>query len=468
MECSQVREKLELLALRELSDVEAAQVQEHLAGCSACAGEYQVYTDITQNLKQSHVTCQLAGTSAARIMGAVSNEMRGQRRRRLWLAPSVLAMAAALAMAVAAVWFARRLIDRKVWAGVRVAEAVVDTSGAFWQLAGTRAESTTVAGAPAVSAGRVYALKSSSRGDVVAAVSLADGRPLWTSGTPVRGYLAADPERVYGVSDDPLSQGHLVALDAVTGEQRWTFVPGGAREWPTTPQVTAGRVLWVAGDVLYAVDAWRGTEVWAHRSGGAGAVSAPCVVLDRVFVATGGEVVSLDASRGVPLWRVPLSPQPSSFYRPTISFGDNRLYVADRGADMRGTVSCFDPVTGSALWQRQGLVVAHAAACDGMLYVRGSRITAIDAASGATVWEREAAGCSPLFCVFGRLVFADASRPQALTVVEAASGRAMAEVALVNSCSGFTMVGSVGLVNTNDGVLHAVSAQRVLQRGIAL
>jgi outer membrane protein assembly factor BamB len=120
------------------------------------------------------------------------------------------------------------------------------------------------------------------------------------------------------------------------------------------------------------------------------------------------------------------------------------------------------------VWQRQGLVAAHTAACDGMLYVRGARITALDAGSGATVWEREAAGCSPLFCVFGRLVFADASKPQALTVVEAATGRVTAEVALSNSCSGFTMVGSVGLVNTNDGVLHAVNAERVLQRGVTL
>jgi len=109
-------------------------------------------------------------------------------------------------------------------------------------------------------------------------------------------------------------------------------------------------------------------------------------------------------------------------------------------------------------------MASHMVACDGMVYLRADNVVALDAATGKTTWQREADGCSPLFRMHGHLVFADASRPNALTVVQSATGRLALEIPLANSCTGFTMMDGVGLVNTNDGVLHAVKADMLIGR----
>jgi outer membrane protein assembly factor BamB len=137
---------------------------------------------------------------------------------------------------------------------------------------------------PLIAAGKVFVTVSSSGGNVLAALSQADGHTLWT--TAISGNYALGPAydagQVFVVNTDGL----LRAFDSGTGAQNWiTQLPG--QYMFSSPPVAAHGVVYTggagSGGTLYAVDELTG-GVLATRPVENGDDSSPSLSDTGVFV----------------------------------------------------------------------------------------------------------------------------------------------------------------------------------------
>jgi outer membrane protein assembly factor BamB len=96
------------------------------------------------------------------------------------------------------------------------------------------------------------------------------------------------------------------AVDAATGDVRWSRVLGGCAgcDEHSSPTVANGRVFVDGADALTALDAATGDVLWTtHHGAGEGGAIAPAVAAGRVFVsAADTRVYAYVASTGAPLW----------------------------------------------------------------------------------------------------------------------------------------------------------------------
>lgn len=242
-----------------------------------------------------------------------------------------------------------------------------------------------IGGAPTVADGVVHVTGRDATGWAVRAE---DGKVLWqVSGVAdVAGWMgASSPAAGAGQVVFPFASGQLLAVDAATGEQRWSATVGGRR---VGRAITAIRDMTgdpvIAGDRVYAgtsvgrlaaFDAATGTEIWSARDG---ALSPPLVVGNAVFAVNDeSQLVRLDAANGGRVWAVPM-PQFTdarvrrqdrvvAHYGPVLANG--RLYVASSD----GVLRVFDPAAGTLIGQ--GAIPGGAATAPvvagGTLYITG-------------------------------------------------------------------------------------------------
>jgi outer membrane protein assembly factor BamB len=222
-----------------------------------------------------------------------------------------------------------------------------------------------------IAEGRAYAL--GAMGDLHC-LAAADGKVLWKKD------LFADYEikiPIWGVSAAPLIEGDLVilhiggrdacivALDAKTGEQRWTALSDRASyAAPIIIEQAGKRVLvcWT-GDNVAGLDPATGKVHWKHSFPPQKMVigiSTPVVEQDRLFVTSfydGSLMLKLDPDKlaAEKLWkRVGRSERPGdtdalhSIIATPLAEGDH-LY----GVDSYGELRCLDAKTGDRLWENK-------------------------------------------------------------------------------------------------------------------
>jgi len=163
----------------------------------------------------------------------------------------------------------------------------------------------------------------------------------------------------------PARGNRVVALDRVTGRERWSFqAPTKEGAWPfaNTPTMAGGRVYLAGWDgCLYCLDRETGKELWTYRAeSGQGFLTSP--VVTEVAVLMGGRDHLLHAVTpdGEPLWTYDLG---RAVYSRPLVLGQE-VYVA--GDDRR--LHALDLRTGVPLWDRPldlGEKVQVALATDG-------------------------------------------------------------------------------------------------------
>jgi len=190
------------------------------------------------------------------------------------------------------------------------------------------------------------------------------------------------------------------------GERRepaWTY-DAGAPLWagPTF----AGGLVYAGGEdgQLHAVDARSGAKRWSFRAGGAFRTRA-AVAGGRAFIqADDGFLYALDAATGREAWRSRVTDKPIErlpFDNPKSRydrFGSDafvaggRLYVGTHD----GRVLALDAASGARLWEfaTGDSVLAAPALAAGRLYVGSydKHVYALDAASGRLLWKRDTQG----------------------------------------------------------------------------
>ena len=151
--------------------------------------------------------------------------------------------------------------------------------------------------------------------------------------------------------------------------QRWEFKP--ARPiMPTAPVAAAGLVLVSGGDgIVRALDAQTGQLRWSAYTGGGPIKYPPAIEGGRAFVGSGdGWVYALEAASGRQLWRFRAAP-------------------AERMIPIYGSLTSTWPV-GSGVLVDQGVVYA----ASGISNFDGTHVYALDGASGQIRWQNHTSG----------------------------------------------------------------------------
>lgn len=214
-------------------------------------------------------------------------------------------------------------------------------------------------------------------------------RPVVQWKTYVGGETYASPVVANGLVYVATKAGSLVALALADGEEQWRMQVGEyvAR---TTPAFDDGTLFVAAGYTLLAIDAATGQQRWSVPLRFAGSCS-PVAAEGRVYVATQeGHVSAFETERGDEVWH----------YR-----NDNLLFASpalDAGVivigDEAGMVTAISASTGREMWQKPagGDIFATPAIAAGVVFVATNEpsLLAFDLKSGRELWQRGVGGQS--------------------------------------------------------------------------
>lgn len=216
-----------------------------------------------------------------------------------------------------------------------------------------------------------------------------DGTEQWRRELAITSSPTVMGETVY-LGESAEAGAQLRAVASGDGSDRWT-APLDANTLRGAPAVVDGVVYATAtlagGDagVVAARDAADGSTVWS-RSVDAGVRAAPAVQDGTVYVqADDGRLLTLDAESGEPGWSVSLGENGAT--APALT--ENRLVGL-----VENTLVGIDLETGERVWETgigyariNGVSIAGERA-----YVGGSRLSAVDVASGELAWEQPIPG----------------------------------------------------------------------------
>jgi len=449
MDCSRVREALELYVLDGLEAERREAVERHLGSCWECREAEAELRAIVEGIREGARRADAAFHE--RLRSAVACEMRYQRRR-LRLRRAALGAAAAAAAAALVV---------SALLGARGASEPWGALGERWRVERVRATPASAADRVVVREGVMFCLKGQRPVEVVA-VATASGRVLWRSAVGAVGYLAADASRVYCVSRAEGGGLGMVALDARSGRVLWRH--GGAwREAPTRPVPLGGeRLCWSVGREVRVLKARSGKLAWRFQAEG-GLVSAALPLGDALFVASASRLYCLGSQDGSVRWTLGLG-EGSRLSRPVLASDGRVVFLARRASSGVGEALAVEPGARRALWRRQGLGASDLLVHGGRLFVRGPReVAALEAGSGALLWRLEVSGCGPLSVVGGALCFVDSSGSGRLVAVDVERGSPVRSVAGIRSCDAVRSGGRVAYLKTNDGVVHAIASSALIR-----
>ena len=256
-------------------------------------------------------------------------------------------------------------------------------------------------GSPAVVEDLIYVATSSElsrglagpddRGEILA-IDLDSGSLVWSAPLP------GPSSRSVAVDDSivvvPTEVGIAVAFDVSTGQELWRFATGARAA--DTPVIADGRVFIAGLDLegvrggLWAVDIRSGRELWRYRRVDGQTVVAPAVDADVGVVYAGsvaGDVTAHAAEDGRVLWTQPVGAEVAT---PPTKAGDV-LYVATNGE-----VVTLDAPTGDILGRFPIDAIPFSPAVAGAFLVVGTQSGHIYALSGDEAAAISSASLSPV------------------------------------------------------------------------
>src|SRR6266436_4599438 len=257
---------------------------------------------------------------------------------------------------------------------------------------------------PAVANGLVYAASMDGK---LHAVDAQSGQEKWsfsTGGyiyystpTVAHGlvYIASNRRGLYALNAQASNSGGLYALDAQSGQEKWSFPLGSNVEY-ASPVVANGLIYMGAGAgpgplrKLVALDAVSGHLIWAWSyQEGMGIESTPAVANGIVYIGAGdGKLYALDAQSGQEKWSFPRGSP--NYVAMTVAHG---IVYANT---TEGKVYAFDARLGSQKWTYQAkdvILYATPVVVNSMLYLvtSGGEIVALDPLSGHVKWSYKVA-----------------------------------------------------------------------------
>lgn len=232
----------------------------------------------------------------------------------------------------------------------------------------------------------------------LSALATGDGHREWRVdlGDPVAGRPLVGDDRVFVVSGETALYSHqrVSARATDTGEEVWQFEP---ESWWLDLLGIEDGLLYVAtsddalsggGQTLYAVDVASGEAAWSREVGDGG---RGLIADGTVYVPSAGRLYAYDAADGTHHW----SRRLTDYGFRTIAATAEVVSYVDEVDDRRLTLVGVDAATGDRRWTLQDWRATSTTLHDGVLYVGGERLAAVDPATGERPWEREAGGFVP-------------------------------------------------------------------------
>ncbi|MEU3599821.1 PQQ-binding-like beta-propeller repeat protein [Streptomyces sp. NPDC006798] len=270
--------------------------------------------------------------------------------------------------------------------GVQAWEAA--TGNRLWELAGAQAEFETAQAGPVISGDTVYVWKEAR----LRALEARTGNERWSYPVGDAASCGNVPVRVHPASDGFVyvcAGTRVIALDIATGRVRWHFESPAVFLSPPAfapgPAVAGGGVY--LADYLgtvYALDATTGKDRWRIATEARQSVEPVLVTGGNVHVGSGSALYTLDAVAGTPLWRFAAGGEVvgapvAADGRVHFGSADHVLYTLDAtGGQLRWKLATGGEITGSPV-VRDGVV--YACSKDRCVY-------ALDATKGTATGRR--------------------------------------------------------------------------------
>lgn len=220
------------------------------------------------------------------------------------------------------------------------------------------------------------------------AFGLADGQERWRVELPGSFLSPAIVGDTVFVRAEAGDQGFLVALDRATGAQRWQYqFPSVGSAYDnvgghvTSPVVVDGLVVVGAARVLVALNAQSGAVVWQFESAEPLASSAT-IADDTVYFADFTHLYALALKTGKEHWHF-AHDVVTLFFAPIVV--DDLVLAVEHD-----TLYALARRDGQPVWQRNfgNYEVIPAAATTDQIYVKSvNQLWALDAQSGAVIWN---------------------------------------------------------------------------------
>jgi outer membrane protein assembly factor BamB len=467
MDCEDVRQEIELYVLGGADETESRLIEEHLSRCPDCRQIERQCVLLLTNLRRQKRSSGADSELVARILAATELPLkRALKRKRLRrVTPTAVSIAAVLLLAafVWQIWWGES--DKGVVPSAGQVHAPSIPAKTLWHKAPPYVWRTigvgfTNADDIVVDKGAVFFLSGDTSRPVVTAVDADSGQTKWQSDTISCGYLETDGERLYCVALTGRPKSELAALDVRSGRVQWTFERPEASNslyQPSKPTVMpATRICWVCKNVIYALDARTGGEIWRRTIDGESCMSRAAVVGDNIYAAGRSGIYCVNADSGEVRWHLAYRFYTWPGSKPLIaSAGSGRLFVAAGSKDGRSLVRRIDTATPRCIWEKLVPRVAHISVDSTHVYLRCQDVLALDQATGDLVWKVKAAGCSPVTECDDLVCFIDRTRDGRLIAINRQTGRITWQVPGLHSCNAFVKVGGRGYLKTEDSVVLA-------------
>jgi outer membrane protein assembly factor BamB len=186
----------------------------------------------------------------------------------------------------------------------------------------------------------------------------------------------------------------IYAVDAVSGQERWRFATAG-NDTILPPAVADGIVFAVDRDTrapdtrLYALDAATGEERWCFHST-TPMYASPAIACGLLYIgSSSGEFFALDAASGRERWRFgargPSDDGRHTYISPA-AVADGRVFICRWNSRM---LHALDARSGEELWQLPEIFVTPPAVANDRVFAMAvdNHLRAINAANGTVRWQ---------------------------------------------------------------------------------
>ncbi|MEZ0539076.1 outer membrane protein assembly factor BamB family protein [Fibrella arboris] len=301
-------------------------------------------------------------------------------------------------------------------------------------------------------------------GQSLYALDAATGNKRWTYSIPgpSTSFSEGNPTVTNGVvycvgHSFPISnQNSLNAINAATGTLKWQVTNVG--NFMSGPPVVANDLVYISGGAfVYALDTNTGTVRWKANPFGTNDTGNPAVANGLVYVTSYSKCMAFDAITGALKWTFTMDTD-SHFRTPIISGGS--LYVGSGG-----TYYALDATTGASKWMVKMSAGSYATdppvVVDGVGYVGdvNGNLQAIDPATGMSKWTKTGLMFPYMPSVGKSLLYVATINPFRIVAVSVADGSTKWEVKLPDFSSGSPTLsnGTVYVGNQQKG-LYAIDA----------